>query len=48
MIVEYTLTPMGEELAVHLDALGGWVTDNLWRVLAERSKRERSVSRRAS
>ncbi len=38
--VEYTLTAMGEELADHLNALGGWVSDNLWRVLAERNKRE--------
>ncbi len=41
--VEYTLTPMGVELADHLEALGGWVTDNLWRVMAERKKRAKKV-----
>jgi DNA-binding HxlR family transcriptional regulator len=39
--VEYTLTPMGHELAAHLETLGRWVEDNVGRVVAARAKRER-------
>lgn len=36
--VEYALSPMGEELAERVDALGGWITANLERVLAARAE----------
>lgn len=35
--VEYSLTPMGRELAVHVAALGHWVETNLGRVLTARA-----------
>lgn len=37
--VEYTLTPMGREVAARLEALGQWIYDNLDRVLAARAAR---------
>jgi len=38
--VEYSLTPMGTELAKHLQTLGGWIESNLGRVMAARAKRK--------
>lgn len=51
--VEYELTPMGEELAKHIAALGKWISANTTKVLAAReehraAKRGRAVSPRAS
>ena len=43
--VEYTLTPMGGEVAAHVGALGDWILENLGRVQAERRKRERKSDR---
>jgi DNA-binding HxlR family transcriptional regulator len=44
--VEYELTPMGEELAKLVGALGRWVSDNTTRVLAAREKHRRAAKRR--
>jgi DNA-binding HxlR family transcriptional regulator len=38
--VEYSLTPMGAELAKHLQTLGGWIESNLGRVMAARANRK--------
>jgi len=46
--VEYSLTPMGHELAAHLEALGMWIEDNTGRVLAARAQRTRARRRRAA
>jgi DNA-binding HxlR family transcriptional regulator len=43
--VEYSLTPMGRELAQHVAALGRWVSDHAPQVLAEREKSRRSGRR---
>jgi DNA-binding HxlR family transcriptional regulator len=37
--VEYSLTPMGRELAAHLDALGRWIEANFARVQRARARR---------
>lgn len=37
--VEYSLTPMGREIAAHLAVLGQWIEQNLGRVLAARENR---------
>ena len=37
--VEYALTPLGGEIARHLDTLGRWIEDNLGRVLQARARR---------
>ena len=37
--VEYALTPLGGEIASHLDVLGRWIEDNLGRVLQARARR---------
>jgi DNA-binding HxlR family transcriptional regulator len=37
--VEYSLTPMGRDLATHVAALGRWVHDHAGKVLAEREKK---------
>jgi DNA-binding HxlR family transcriptional regulator len=44
--VEYSLTPMGQDLAKHVAALGKWVSDHTPQVLAEREKRRRTSARR--
>jgi DNA-binding HxlR family transcriptional regulator len=44
--VEYSLTPMGRELAQHVAVLGRWVSDHAEKVLAEREKRRRAPTRR--
>lgn len=36
--VEYSLTPMGFEIAVHLDTLGKWIEENLTHVMESRAK----------
>jgi len=36
--VEYSLTPLGEEVAVHVRVLADWIEDNTHAVMAERSK----------
>lgn len=36
--VEYSLTPMGRQLATHLEALGQWIATNTPKVLAAREK----------
>jgi DNA-binding HxlR family transcriptional regulator len=36
--VEYSLTPMGEEVAQHVAALADWIELNLPRVMASRKK----------
>jgi DNA-binding HxlR family transcriptional regulator len=50
--VEYSLTPMGRQLAEHLEALGRWIATNTPKVLAARARHQRAtkraVSRRAS
>jgi DNA-binding HxlR family transcriptional regulator len=33
--VEYSLTPLGSELSLHVAALTGWIEDNLPRILAK-------------
>lgn len=43
--VEYTLTPMGHDLAGRVAALGDWITENADQVLAEREKRQRRSKR---
>lgn len=43
--VEYSLTPLGAEVAAHVGALGDWILENLGRVQAERRKRERKSDR---
>lgn len=37
--VEYSLTPLGRELALRIEALADWIEDNLPRVLDARAKR---------
>ena len=37
--VEYSLTPMGREIAVHLDTLGRWIEANFSRVQRARARR---------
>lgn len=37
--VEYSLTPMGREIAVHLDTLGRWIESNFARVQRARARR---------
>lgn len=39
--VEYSLTPMGREVALRIHALGSWINANVDRVLSERTKRTR-------
>ena len=41
--VEYELTPMGRELAKHINALGTWIAANTPKVLAAREKYRRAV-----
>ncbi|NOK09457.1 transcriptional regulator, partial [Corallococcus exercitus] len=36
--VDYSLTPLGEEVAVHVEALTTWIEDNLPRVMTARTK----------
>ena len=36
--VEYSLTPMGREIAEHLAAMGTWIEGNLPRILKAREK----------
>lgn len=39
--VEYSLTAMGEEVALHVSSLAGWIEENLYRVMeAQESKSE--------
>jgi DNA-binding HxlR family transcriptional regulator len=38
--VEYSLTPMGRELAAHLAALGRWIEGNFSRVQRARARRD--------
>lgn len=38
--VEYSLTPMGRELAAHLDTLGKWIEANFARVERARARRD--------
>jgi DNA-binding HxlR family transcriptional regulator len=40
--VEYSLTPMGQQLAGHLEALGQWIATNTPKVLAAREERRRA------
>jgi DNA-binding HxlR family transcriptional regulator len=40
--VEYALTPMGREIAGHLDVLGRWIEANLPRVLTSQGRRSRA------
>lgn len=37
--VEYTLTPLGREVAAHVRTLGAWIESNLGRILAAREHR---------
>jgi DNA-binding HxlR family transcriptional regulator len=46
--VEYSLTPMGQQLAEHLEALGRWIATNTPKVLAARAKHERAGKRSVS
>ena len=39
--VEYSLTPLGCELAEHMQALTGWVESNVGKVMAHRAKVQR-------
>jgi DNA-binding HxlR family transcriptional regulator len=39
--VEYSLTPMGREVAAHLGALGRWIRENLERVNAARIQHQK-------
>jgi DNA-binding HxlR family transcriptional regulator len=39
--VDYSLTPMGRQLAGHLEALGRWIAANTPKVLAAREKYQR-------
>jgi DNA-binding HxlR family transcriptional regulator len=39
--VEYALSPMGQELAMHLRTLTDWIDANIGRVQVEREKRMR-------
>jgi DNA-binding HxlR family transcriptional regulator len=39
--VEYSLTPLGRELAEHMQALTGWVESNVSKVMAHRAKAQR-------
>jgi DNA-binding HxlR family transcriptional regulator len=41
--VEYRLTPLGQEVAVHLGALVGWIEQNLPRVQRAREARAKVV-----
>ena len=43
--VDYSLTPMGQEVASHIEALTDWIEDNLPRVFAARAQH---VSRKAA
>jgi len=43
--VEYSLTPMGRQLAEHLEALGRWIATNTANVLAARAKHQRGAKR---
>src|ERR1700710_1171466 len=36
--VEYSLTPLGHEVAEHLEVLTDWIEDNVTRVMAARAK----------
>ncbi|MHA7634657.1 winged helix-turn-helix transcriptional regulator [Corallococcus sp. M7] len=36
--VDYSLTPLGEEVAVHVEALTSWIEDNLARVMTARTQ----------
>ena len=37
--VEYALTPLGREIAAHVEALGDWIEANLGRVLGAHGQR---------
>ncbi|KFA90769.1 winged helix-turn-helix transcriptional regulator [Archangium violaceum] len=43
--VDYSLTPMGQEVASHIEALTDWIEDNLPRVFAARAQH---VSRKSA
>jgi DNA-binding HxlR family transcriptional regulator len=45
--VEYSLTPLGREVAVHLEALTDWIEDNLARVMTARAKHATKLARAA-
>lgn len=41
-VVEYSLTPLGQNAAVHVAALADWIELNLWQVMAAR--REQGIT----
>ncbi|MCY1075800.1 winged helix-turn-helix transcriptional regulator [Archangium lansingense] len=46
--VDYSLTPMGQEVATHIEALTYWIEDNLPRVFAARAQHAARKSAPAS
>ncbi|QSQ22069.1 helix-turn-helix transcriptional regulator [Pyxidicoccus parkwayensis] len=46
--VDYTLTPLGQEVATHVEALTDWIEDNLPRVFEARAKQAQSPRKNAS
>jgi DNA-binding HxlR family transcriptional regulator len=46
--VEYSLTPLGREVALHIKALTGWVENNLPRVEQMRAKHKSVSDRRVA
>jgi DNA-binding HxlR family transcriptional regulator len=45
--VEYSLTPLGREVAEHLEVLTDWIEDNVTRVMAARAKHATKLARAA-
>lgn len=39
-VVEYSLTPLGQNVAVHVASLADWIELNLWQVMAARENYE--------
>jgi DNA-binding HxlR family transcriptional regulator len=44
--VDYSLTPLGREVAAHVKTLAGWIEDNLPRVMVARDKVSAKVRRK--
>jgi DNA-binding HxlR family transcriptional regulator len=45
--VEYSLTPLGHEVALHLEVLTDWIEENVARVMTARGKHAAKLARAA-